>query len=50
MGYLSFAFAIPDYQATMIGHINADRDGAFVKLLRDTALALRTACASEEAN
>ena len=50
MGYLSFAFAIPDYQATMIGHINADRDGVFVKLLRDTAVALRTACASEEAN
>jgi len=34
----------------MIGHINADRDGAFVKLLRDTAIALRTACVPAEAN
>ena len=50
MGYLSFAFAIPDYQATMIGHINADRDGAFMKLLRDAAAALRAACASGGAN
>jgi len=48
MGYLSFAFAIPEYQATMIGQINADREGVFIKLLRDTAAALRVACASEE--
>ncbi len=46
MGYLSFAFAIPEYQATMIGHINADREPVFTKLLRDTAVALRTACAT----
>jgi len=45
MGYLSFAFAIPDYQATMIGHINADRKDAFFKLLQDTAGAMRAACA-----
>ena len=49
MGYLSFAFAIPEYGATMIGHINADREEAFVSLLTETARAVRAACAPEHA-
>ena len=48
MGYLSFAFAIPEYQATLIGHINADRDDAFFTLLQETAAAVRAACAPDE--
>ena len=48
MGYLSFAFAIPEYQATLIGHINADRDDAFFALLQETAAAVCTACAPDE--
>lgn len=45
MGYLSFAFAIPDYQTTIIGQVSANRKDVFLKLLRDTVLAVRTACA-----
>ena len=45
MGYLSFAFAIPEYQATLIGHINANRKDTFLKFLQDTAAAVRSACA-----
>lgn len=48
MGYLSFAFAIPEYQATLIGHINADRDDVFITLLQETAAAVRAACAPDE--
>lgn len=44
-GYLSFAFAIPEYQATIIGHISADRPSVFFKLLSDTSKAVRLACA-----
>ena len=44
MGYLSFAFAIPEYDATIIGHISADKDGSFVKLLRDAIGVIQTEC------
>jgi len=47
-GYLTFAFAVPDYQATMIGHINANKPDVFVRLLRDTTIALRDVCAKVE--
>ncbi|MEM7006321.1 MAG: serine hydrolase [Pseudomonadota bacterium] len=43
-GYLSFAFAVPQFQATIIGQINADRERIFLELLQDTVAALREAC------
>lgn len=43
-GYLSFAFAVPELQATIIGQINADREEVFLNLLQETIGILRQAC------
>jgi D-alanyl-D-alanine carboxypeptidase len=44
-GYLSFAFAEPDYGLTMIGHMTASNKEAFGTLLKTTAGIAQTACA-----
>ncbi len=43
-GYLTFAFAIPDYQATIIGHINAKKPNIYNEFLRTTVGAMRQYC------
>ncbi|WP_185960186.1 serine hydrolase domain-containing protein [Erythrobacter insulae] len=43
-GYLTFAYAIPDYGATLIGHVNADDPDALMALLQSSALLLKDAC------
>lgn len=43
-GYLTFAYAIPDYGATLIGHVNADDPDALMALLQSSAVVLREAC------
>jgi len=43
-GYLTFAFAIPDYNATVIGHINSSKEKAFVEFLQSSIKAVRQAC------
>ena len=44
-GYLTFAYAIPDYGATLIGHVNADDTDVLMALLQSSAGVLREACA-----
>jgi len=48
MGYLSFAFAIPDYDATIIGHVSANKPDVFTALLRGTVGVMREACTVPE--
>jgi D-alanyl-D-alanine carboxypeptidase len=45
-GYLSFAYAAPDYGLTMIGHMTSSDKEAFSTLLRTTAQIAATACES----
>lgn len=44
-GYLTFAYAIPDYGVTLIGHINANNADVLVALLQSSAVVVRDACA-----
>jgi D-alanyl-D-alanine carboxypeptidase len=43
-GYLTFAYAAPAWNATLVGHINAAQPAALSRLLRSSADALRIAC------
>ena len=45
-GYLTFAMAVPEYNATIIGHINANKPDVFLQLLRSTVTALKAKCIS----
>ena len=47
MGYLSFAFAVPDYQATIIGHVSANKKDVLFSFLQETVGILREACGSQ---
>lgn len=47
-GYLSFAMAIPEHDATLIGHINANNPDALVGLLSATIATLKQECAAAE--
>ena len=44
-GYLSFAFAVPDYDATLVGQISASNSAAFRDLLLTSISILRDTCA-----
>ena len=44
MGYLSFAFAVPDYQATIIGHVSANKKDVLFSFLQETVGILRETC------
>lgn len=44
LGYLTFAFAIPEDNVTLVGHINADKKDAFNELLGSTVVAVMEAC------
>lgn len=46
-GYLTFAFAVPEYGATMVGQVTANKKDIFVELLSSTATALEDACKSQ---
>jgi len=46
-GYLTFAFAIPEYDVTMVGHVTADKKDVFVELLQSTISAVKDACSNE---
>jgi len=46
-GYLTFAFAIPKYDVTMVGHVTADKKDVFVELLQSTISAVKEACDNE---
>lgn len=43
-GYLTFAYAIPDYGATLIGHINSDDPETLMALLQSSAVVVKDAC------
>lgn len=43
-GYLTFAFAVPEYDATMVGQVTANKKDILVELLSSTANALEDAC------
>lgn len=43
-GYLTFAFAIPDYEATIIGHINNSKTKNLSELLKSAATVVKDAC------
>lgn len=45
-GYLSFAYAAPDYGLTMVGHVTASDKEVFSTLLRTTAQIAASACGS----
>ncbi|MBB5744472.1 serine hydrolase [Brevundimonas variabilis] len=47
-GYLSFAYAAPDNDLTMISHISASDKDAFADILRTTAQIVATACGAAE--
>jgi D-alanyl-D-alanine carboxypeptidase len=47
MGYLTFAMAIPEHDATIIGHINADRLDVFTTLLQTTVATVKSTCESQ---
>lgn len=46
-GYLTFAFAVPDYDATMVGQVTANKTDVFAEFLSSTASALEEACKSQ---
>ena len=46
-GYLTFAFAVPEYDATMVGQVTANKQDILVELLSSTASALEDACKSQ---
>jgi len=43
-GYLTFAYAVPKFNATIIGHMNADKPDVFVKFLSASVKTLDSAC------
>jgi len=43
-GYLTFAYAIPKYDVTIIGHTNTSNEDVFIKLLQSTAKIIGEAC------
>lgn len=45
-GYLSFAYAAPEYGLTIIGHVTTSDKDAFSTLLRTTAASAASACGS----
>lgn len=45
-GGLTFAYAVPAYGLTMIGHLSASDKDAFEELLRTTAMTVQSACQS----
>jgi D-alanyl-D-alanine carboxypeptidase len=45
-GYLTFAFAVPEYDATMVGQVTANKENILVGLLTSTASVLEDACKS----
>jgi D-alanyl-D-alanine carboxypeptidase len=49
-GYLTFAYAAPSWNATLVGHINAAQPEALSLMLRSSADALRAACEQRPAS
>jgi D-alanyl-D-alanine carboxypeptidase len=47
-GYLTFAYAVPAWNATLVGHVNADDGDALAGLLRDAFRALQQSCRAAE--
>lgn len=43
-GYLTFAYAIPKYDLTIIGHTNTSNKGVFVEMLQSTTKIIGEAC------
>ena len=43
-GYLSFAYAAPDYGLTMVGHMTASDKAVFGAFLRTTIETMQTVC------
>jgi len=43
-GYLTFAYAVPKFNATIIGHVNADAPDVFVKFLGRSVKTLDSLC------
>ncbi len=46
-GYLSFAFAVPEYDATMVGQVTTNKNDVLAEFLISTATALEDACKSQ---
>lgn len=46
-GYLTFAFAIPEYDVTIIGHVNTSKTKILSQLLKSTANVVKEACSAK---
>lgn len=46
-GYLSFAYAIPEHNVTLVGHTNTSDKEVFIGLLQSTILTVLEACQAE---
>ena len=44
MGYLTFAYAIPEHGVTLVGHINSSNEDGFVTFLQSSAVAVLELC------
>lgn len=44
MGYLTFAYAIPEHDVTLVGHINSSNEDGFVELLKTATLTVVELC------